>query len=144
MRSTDIQDAGAAPWSWLGKQLERLRAVEGRRHHGLRLLGLLRMFHRKAAIRWPGGTATDPGDRGIAPNWAWAWPANRRILYNRASCDTQGKPWAERKKLIEWNGTRKWVGFDVPDYGPTVAPDKNVGPFILNPEGVARLFTRVR
>ena len=84
---------------------------------------------------------TDPGDRGIAPNWAWAWPANRRILYNRASCDPAGKPWAERKKLIEWNGT-SWVGFDVPDYGPTVAPDKNVGPFIMNPEGVARLWTR--
>ena len=84
---------------------------------------------------------TDPGDRGIAPNWAWAWPANRRILYNRASCDPAGKPWAERKKLIEWNGT-KWVGFDVPDYGINVAPEKNVGPFIMNPEGVARLFTR--
>ncbi len=84
---------------------------------------------------------TDPGDRGIAPNWAWAWPANRRILYNRASCDPAGKPWSERKKLIEWNGT-SWVGFDVPDYGLTVAPDKDVGPFIMNPEGVARLFTR--
>ena len=83
----------------------------------------------------------DPGDRGIAPNWAWAWPANRRILYNRASCDPSGKPWSEKKKLIEWNGTA-WVGFDVPDYGINVAPDKNVGPFIMNPEGVARLFTR--
>jgi len=84
---------------------------------------------------------TDPGDRGIAANWAWAWPANRRILYNRASCDPQGRPWSERKKLIEWNGA-KWVGFDVPDYGLTVSPDKEVGPFILNPEGVARLWTR--
>ena len=84
---------------------------------------------------------TDPGDRGIAPNWAWAWPANRRVLYNRASCDLQGRPWSEKKKLIEWNGS-KWVGFDVPDYGPTVAPDKGVMPFIMNPEGVARLWTR--
>ena len=84
---------------------------------------------------------TDPGERGIAPNWAWSWPANRRILYNRASCDPQGKPWSERKKLIEWNGS-KWVGFDTPDYGPTVSPDKNVGPFIMNPEGVARLWVR--
>ncbi len=84
---------------------------------------------------------TDPGDRGIASNWAWAWPANRRILYNRASCDPQGRPWSERKKLIEWNG-KKWVGFDVPDYGITLSPDKDVGPFILNPEGVARLWTR--
>src|SRR5579875_3226050 len=84
---------------------------------------------------------TDPNDRGIAPNWAWAWPVNRRILYNRASCDPAGKPWSDRKKLMEWNGSR-WVGFDVPDYGPTLSPDKNVGPFILNQEGVARLWTR--
>jgi formate dehydrogenase major subunit len=83
----------------------------------------------------------DPADRGIAPNWAWAWPVNRRVLYNRASCDPSGKPWSEKKKLIEWNGS-KWVGFDVPDYGPTVAPDKNVGPFILQQEGVARLWVR--
>ena len=84
---------------------------------------------------------TDPGNRGIAPNWAFAWPANRRVLYNRASCDPEGKPWSEKKKLIEWNG-KQWVGFDVPDYGATIAPDKNVGPFILNQEGVARLWTR--
>ena len=84
---------------------------------------------------------TDPGGRGIASSWAWAWPANRRILYNRASADPSGKPWAESKKIIEWNGTQ-WVGFDVPDYGVTVAPDKGVGPFILTEEGVARLWTR--
>lgn len=84
---------------------------------------------------------SDPGDAGIAPRWAWAWPANRRILYNRASADVQGKPWSSKKPLVWWNGSR-WVGFDVPDYGPTVAPDKSVGPFIMNPEGVSRLFTR--
>jgi hypothetical protein len=39
---------------------------------------------------------TDPGDRGIAPNWAFAWPANRRVLYNRASCDPEGKPVGRR------------------------------------------------
>lgn len=84
---------------------------------------------------------TDPGDKGIAPNWAFAWPANRRVLYNRASCDPEGKPWSEKKKLIEWNG-KQWVGFDVPDFGPTSAPEAGVGPFILNQEGVARLWTR--
>jgi formate dehydrogenase major subunit len=84
---------------------------------------------------------TDPEDAGLAPNWAWAWPVNRRILYNRASADVNGKAWGPRKKLIEWNG-EKWVGLDVPDYGPTVPPAKSVGPFIMNPEGVARLFTR--
>ena len=85
--------------------------------------------------------SSDPGGRGIAPNWAWAWPANRRILYNRASCDPQGRPWSEKHKLIEWNGNQ-WVGFDVPDYGPTVPPSAGVGPFIMNQEGVARLFVR--
>jgi formate dehydrogenase-N alpha subunit len=84
---------------------------------------------------------SDPGDAGIAPKWAWAWPANRRILYNRASSDVNGKPWAPNKPLVQWNGTR-WVGLDVPDYGPTIAPDKSVGPFIMNQEGVARLWVR--
>jgi formate dehydrogenase major subunit len=84
---------------------------------------------------------SDPADRGIAPGWAWAWPANRRVLYNRASCDPRGKPWSEKKKLIEWNGSR-WVGFDVPDYGPAIAPEQGVGPFILQQEGVARLWVR--
>jgi len=84
---------------------------------------------------------TDPGNTGLAPKWAWAWPANRRILYNRASSDVNGKPWAPQKPLVQWNGA-KWVGFDVPDYGPTVPPEKAVGPFIMNQEGVARLFTR--
>jgi formate dehydrogenase major subunit len=84
---------------------------------------------------------SDPAEAGLAPKWAWSWPVNRRILYNRASADPQGRPWAARKRLIEWNGSR-WVGLDVPDYGPTVPPEKSVGPFIMNAEGVARLFTR--
>jgi formate dehydrogenase major subunit len=84
---------------------------------------------------------SDPADAGLAPKWAWSWPVNRRIMYNRASADPQGRPWGARKRLIEWNGSR-WVGLDVPDYGPTVPPEKSVGPFIMNPEGVARLFTR--
>ncbi|AIF47584.1 formate dehydrogenase [Dyella japonica A8] len=85
--------------------------------------------------------ATDPREQGIAPNWAWAWPANRRILYNRASADLEGKPWNPAKPVISWNGTR-WVGIDVPDYGPTVKPSDGVGPFIMNAEGMGRLFAR--
>ena len=50
--------------------------------------------------------ATDPREQGIAPNWAWAWPANRRILYNRASADPSGKPWNPAKPIIEWNGSQ--------------------------------------
>ena len=85
--------------------------------------------------------ATDPREQGIAPNWAWAWPANRRILYNRASADLAGKPWNPSKPIIEWDGSR-WVGIDVPDYGPTVNPSEGVGPFIMNDEGLGRLFAR--
>lgn len=85
--------------------------------------------------------ASDPTGKGVHPNWGFAWPANRRVLYNRASSDPSGKPWSERKKYVFWNGAR-WTGADVPDYGPTVAPDKSVGPFIMNPEGVGRLSTR--
>jgi formate dehydrogenase major subunit len=85
--------------------------------------------------------ATDPREAGIAPNWAWAWPVNRRILYNRASADVNGKAWNPKKPVIEWDGA-KWTGVDVPDYGPTVKPSDAVGPFIMNAEGVGRLFAR--
>ena len=85
--------------------------------------------------------AADPRDQGITPGWAWAWPANRRILYNRASADPAGKPWNPAKPVVSWNGSR-WTGIDVPDYGPTVAPSEGVGPFIMNDEGLGRLFAR--
>jgi formate dehydrogenase major subunit len=85
--------------------------------------------------------ANDPGDTGLAPRWAWSWPANRRILYNRASADVQGKPFAPHKPLVWWNGSR-WVGFDVPDFVATLSPEKGAMPFIMNAEGVSRLFTR--
>jgi formate dehydrogenase major subunit len=85
--------------------------------------------------------ATDPREQGIAPNWAWAWPANRRILYNRASADLEGKAWNPSKPVIEWNG-KQWTGIDVPDYTPTTKPSDGVGPFIMNAEGQSRLFAR--
>jgi formate dehydrogenase major subunit len=84
---------------------------------------------------------TDPSGLGLVPSWAWSWPANRRILYNRASCDLQGQPWDPARTLIKWNGA-KWTGFDVPDFVPVSSPDAGMGPFIMQPEGVARLFTR--
>ncbi len=86
---------------------------------------------------------SDPSGIGLAPNWAWSWPANRRILYNRASCDVAGKPWDASKKLIEWNGA-KWVGPDVADYKADVAPGDIMSPFIMNAEGVGRLFSADR
>ena len=81
----------------------------------------------------------DPSGLGIYPAWSWAWPANRRILYNRASCDPSGKPWIASRKLVWWNGQR-WVGNDVPDYKVDAAPADGMDPFIMNPEGVARLW----
>lgn len=83
---------------------------------------------------------SDPDATGAYLKWSFAWPANRRILYNRASCDIDGKPWDPTRKLIEWDGT-KWTGYDVPDIAPTAKP-QDVGPFIMNPEGVSRLFAR--
>ncbi len=81
---------------------------------------------------------SDPSGLGNTLGWAWAWPLNRRVIYNRASADPQGKPWDPKRVLIEWNGT-KWVGNDVPDFN-TSAPGSGAGPFIMQPEGVGRLF----
>ena len=82
---------------------------------------------------------SDPFGIGQTLNWAWAWPANRRILYNRASSDPSGKPWDPRRRLMAWNG-KSWAGSDVPDMRPDAAPEEEVGPFIMTSEGVARLF----
>ncbi len=66
----------------------------------------------QAARRKPGSEQT-----WVAPEWGWAWPANRRILYNRASADPDGKPWSERKKYIWWDQAKgEWTGYDVPDF----------------------------
>jgi formate dehydrogenase major subunit len=83
---------------------------------------------------------SDRDDAGVFPNWAWAWPLNRRILYNRASADVSGKPWDPTRKLLEWNGTA-WTGYDVPDIAPNAKPGV-VSPFIMTAEGTARLFAR--
>ncbi len=83
---------------------------------------------------------SDPGNTGAYSNWAFSWPANRRILYNRASADLDGKAWDPKRKLIEWNGTA-WTGYDVPDIAVNAKP-RDVGPFIMNAEGSARLFSR--
>jgi formate dehydrogenase major subunit len=84
---------------------------------------------------------SDPTGIGQTLNWAWAWPANRRVLYNRASCDPAGKPYNPNRKLIAWNGTA-WGGPDVADFKADENPAGGMGPFIMNPEGVARFFAR--
>ena len=82
---------------------------------------------------------SDPWGNGQTLNWAWSWPANRRILYNRASADTAGNPFDPGRKQIWWSGTA-WVGSDVPDFKVDSPPAEGMGPFIMNPEGVARFF----
>jgi len=109
-----------------------------------------------------------PGTPGAELNWGWAWPANRRVLYNRASADPAGKPWSERKRWVWWDPAvqnppdpttgkaqpqGRWVGYDVPDFALTKPPtarakpdgiglDAHSGaePFIMKPDGKGWLF----
>jgi formate dehydrogenase major subunit len=82
----------------------------------------------------------DPTGLGLYPNWSFAWPVNRRIIYNRASCDIYGRPYNPKRKLLEWTG-EKWVG-DVPDgpWPPMADKEKGKYPFIMKSDGVASLF----
>ena len=80
----------------------------------------------------------DPTGLGMFHQWAFAWPANRRVMYNRASADKDGKAWDPTRPGIVWNG-EKWVG-DVPDIKPD-SPPGQFGAFIMTAEGVARLFS---
>jgi formate dehydrogenase major subunit len=83
----------------------------------------------------------DPTGLGYFHSWAWSWPLNRRVLYNRASADSNGRPWDPQRPGIQWDGST-WVG-DVPDYPPTMNPHDPGAwlPFIMNGEGVGRLFS---
>jgi len=84
---------------------------------------------------------SDPSNMGVHPGWGWSWPANRRVLYNRASCDVEGKPWDATRKQVWWNeDAQKWVGNDVPDFKVDSKPKDHMGPFIMNAEGVGRIF----
>jgi formate dehydrogenase major subunit len=85
----------------------------------------------------------DPTGMGYYPEWAWSWPLNRRVLYNRASADPSGKPWDPERPGIRWDPAKKlWVG-DVPDYPPDADPSDPAAPlpFIMTGEGVGRLFS---
>ncbi len=83
---------------------------------------------------------SDPTGIGLYPEWSWCWPVNRRIIYNRASCDIDGNPWDKKHPVIKWDEARgKWIG-DVPDYGATSRPSNRVGAFIMKPEGHACIW----
>ncbi len=90
----------------------------------------------------------------IAPEWAWAWPHNRRIIYNRASADPDGRPWSDRKKLVWWDEQKKeWVGHDTPDCiverPPWYRPSKEargketlsgIDPFVMQADGKGWIY----
>jgi len=69
-------------------------------------------------------------------NWGYSWPANRRIMYNRASARPDGQPWSERKKWIWWDGG-KWTGYDIPDFAPTKAPNAPANPTAIGLDALA-------
>ncbi len=108
--------------------------------------------HNQARSRKPDG----PGGPDSHLGWAFAWPSNRRTLYNRASADPDGKPWSERKRLIWWDEpSGKWTGRDVPDFVATTRPDYRPDwskhphgmdalggdkPFIMEADGTCQLF----
>jgi Uncharacterized anaerobic dehydrogenase len=93
----------------------------------------------------------------VAPEWGWAWPANRRLLYNRASADPEGRPWSERKRYVWWDEeSGQWVGEDVPDFEKTKPPSyrapsgasgvaalDGVDPFIMQGDGKGWLYAPV-
>jgi formate dehydrogenase major subunit len=103
----------------------------------------------QAARRVPGGQ-----QNWVANQWGWAWPANRRVLYNRASADPDGRPWSERKALVWWDAeNNRWTGHDVPDFVADRPPDytppdgatgvaaiTGTDPFIMQGDGKAWLF----
>jgi formate dehydrogenase major subunit len=101
------------------------------------------------------GDPHDPAGGWVAPEWGWAWPANRRGLYNRASADPDGKPWSERKRYVWWDEDQgKWTGYDVPDFPADKRPDYRApedasgmdaisgdDPFIMMADGRGWLYT---
>jgi formate dehydrogenase major subunit len=101
------------------------------------------------------GEVHDPAGGWVSPEWAWAWPANRRLLYNRASADPEGKPWSERKRYVWWDeDDGKWTGYDIPDFPPDKRPDyvaaedakgmdaiSGTDPFIMMADGRGWLYS---
>ena len=91
----------------------------------------------------------DPTGLGLYPNWSFAWPVNRRIIYNRCSTDPSGRPYNPARVLVAWDEVKKdWIRNDVPDFawkdlktGKIKTPEESAkAPYMMNPSGVGHLF----
>ncbi|MBV8354668.1 MAG: molybdopterin-dependent oxidoreductase [Candidatus Eremiobacteraeota bacterium] len=139
-------------WDAQGRTLETFTALkaDGSTTCGCWIYcGCFKNEKNQTANRTPGSEQS-----WVAPAWGWAWPANRRLLYNRASADPAGKPWSERKKYVWWDADKQeWTGHDVPDFKKTKAPDyvppdgakaedalSGTEPFIMQADGKGWLF----
>ncbi|MCF0253781.1 MAG: molybdopterin-dependent oxidoreductase, partial [Duodenibacillus sp.] len=113
-------------------------------------------FYNNNAARWDPmaqpctrRSKKDPGGLGLYPEWSYAWPNNRRVLYNRASADAKGQPWRKDRMLVQWDG-KKWVCNDVPDFTTAVkgedgkmrpATPSEATAFFMTWEQTSRLFS---
>jgi formate dehydrogenase major subunit len=108
----------------------------------------------KDGVNQPRRRRPGPDQDWVAAEWAWAWPDNRRILYNRASADPDGRPWSERKRYVWWDADQgEWIGHDTPDFKKDTAPDytppadasgpaalRGDSPFVMQDDGKGWLF----
>jgi formate dehydrogenase major subunit len=160
------RDAGlrALTWDYSGDDAEEvLREMHGRSRDGaIKHFGELKNDGSTSCGCWIYSGVYDGENKAhtraphgrYAHGWGYAWPLDRRILYNRASADPDGKPWSERKKLVWWDEAKgEWGGDDVPDFTKTKRPDspgdeekggdealRGDAPFIMHPDGVGWLW----
>ena len=125
----DITDPQPASRSRPASSCPGSRALQRRRHHARAATGCTAARGPKPGNQTARRGTDDPSGLGIYPNWAWSWPANRRVMYNRASCDPSGKPWDPERRQVWWNeAAGRWVGNDVPDFKADSKPDGSHGP----------------
>jgi len=107
------------------------------------------MYTEEAGNKTKNRNNEDTDRMGNFHGWSFSWPVNRRVLYNRASCDLKGKPYNPDKVLIQWDASAgeagEWVGGDVPDFAKDAAPDSERGamPFIMHASGMGHLFANM-
>jgi len=142
----DIYDTKVEPPKLIGKKGTLVPSFAALKDDGTTSCGLWiysGMYTEELGNRTKSRVLDDPGGWGAHPGWGFAWPANRRILYNRASADPSGKPWSKDREYIWWDpATEKWTGYDVPDFIGTVKPTDPLGdkPFIMQTDREGRLF----